>query len=287
MPDLAASPRPRRRLSRLSAQPGIARRIFGLDFSGATDAGRRAWLAEGRPSPAGLEILSCRPIAELPGGTIERTGALAALRAFIAATPDGIFGCDFPFSLPRGHIVHPSWTDFIAGFLHADALAFYTHCKGISGNREPKRATDVESKTPWCAFNIRLFRQSYHGMAELLRPLVIESRAQVLPMQPPAPGLAWLIETCPASALKHLGWRGSYKGAAFPEARREILRRLSGTHLLAPLPRALQKRVVEDAGGDALDSIIAAVATAHALGEITAGRGDGNALEGRVYFHLR
>src|SRR5215475_3708038 len=170
MPDLAARPRPRLRLSK-PGQPGPAgRRIFGLDFSGATDAGRRAWLAEGRPSPAGLEILSCRPIAELPGGAIERTSALAALRAFIAATPDGIFGCDFPFSLPRAHIVHSSWTDFIGGFGHADALAFYTHCKGLSGNREPKRATDVESKTPWCAFNIRLYRQSYHGMAELLRP---------------------------------------------------------------------------------------------------------------------
>ena len=143
MPDVTARPRPRRRLSRLSRQWGTARRrIFGLDFSGATDAGRRAWLAEGRPSPGGLEILSCRPIAELPAGAIERTNALAALRAFIAATPDGIFGCDFPFSLPRAHIVHSSWTDFIGGFGHADALAFYTHCKGLSGNREPKRATN-------------------------------------------------------------------------------------------------------------------------------------------------
>src|SRR5215472_14906376 len=91
MPDVTARPRRSRRLS----HPSAARRIFGLDFSGATDAGRRAWLAEGRTSPAGLEILSCRPIAALPGSAVERTSALAALRAFIGATPDGIFGCDF------------------------------------------------------------------------------------------------------------------------------------------------------------------------------------------------
>jgi hypothetical protein len=283
MPDVTTRPRRSRPLS----PPSAARRIFGLDFSGATDAGRRAWLAEGRSSVAGLEILTCRPIAELPGGAIERTSALAALRAFIATTPDGIFGCDFPFSLPRAHIETPTWKDFIGGFLHADALAFYTHCRRISGGCEPKRATDRESKTPWCAFNIRLYRQSYHGMAELLRPLVSGGEALVLPMQAPAPGVPWLIETCPASALKHLGWRGSYKGAAFKEARRQILRRLSAGNVLVPLPRSLRERVVGDIGGDALDSVIAALATARALGEIDAGDGGGDALEGRVYFRLR
>ena len=283
MPDITARPRRSRRLS----PPSAARRIFGLDFSGATDAGRRAWLAEGCASPSGLEILSCRPIAELPGGAVERTGALAALRAFIAATPGGIFGCDFPFSLPRAHIEASSWADFIGGFLHADALAFYTHCRRISGGREPKRATDVESKTPWCAFNIRLYRQSYHGMAELLRPLVSGGEALALPMQAPVPGLPWLIETCPASALRHLGWRGSYKGAGFKDARRQILRRLSAANLLVPLPRTLRERVVGNIGGDALDSIIAALATARALGDIDVGDGGGDELEGRVYFRLR
>jgi hypothetical protein len=265
----------------------LDRRIFGLDFSGAANAGRRAWLAEGRPSPRGLEILSCRPIAELPGGAVDRATALAALRSFIAATPHAVIGCDFPFSLPRGLIEVTSWTTFIAGFRHADALTFYGHCRRLSGGREPKRVTDVESKTPWCAFNIRLYRQSYHGMAELLRPLVIQGQALVLPMQQPVQSLAWLIETCPASALKHFGWRGSYKGVDFEAARRQILQRLSAAGLLAPLPRSLQQRVVGDVGGDALDSIIAALATVRALGDIAAGGGDDDELEGRVYFRLR
>jgi hypothetical protein len=283
MPDLNASPGADHRVG----LPLLDRRIFGLDFSGAVDAGRRAWLAEGRPSPRGLEILSCRPIAELPGGAVDRATALAALRSFVVATPHAVIGCDFPFSLPRGLIEGASWTAFIDGFRHADALTFYGHCRRLSGGREPKRLTDVESKTPWCAFNIRLYRQSYHGMAELLRPLVVEGQALVLPMQMPAPGLAWLIETCPASALKHFGWRGSYKGAAFNGARRQILRRLSEAGVLAPLPQSLQRRVVGDTGGDALDSIIAALATARALRDINAGDGGCDELEGRVYFRLR
>jgi hypothetical protein len=263
------------------------RRIFGLDFSGAVDAGRRAWLAEGRPSPDGLEILSCRPISALPGGAVDRATALAALRSFIAGMPDAIIGCDFPFSLPRRHIEAESWPDFIDGFHHADALAFYEHCRRASGGKEPKRATDVESKTPWCAFNIRLYRQSYHGMAELLRPLVVEAKALVLPMQASAAGLPWLIETCPASALRHFGWKGSYKGVSLRDQRRRIVRGLTEARLLCPLSRSMQKLVVDDPGGDAIDSIIAAMATSQALADITCGRGDGDPLEGRVYHCLR
>jgi len=281
MPGAWGRPRSSRRLSDQS------RRIFGLDFSGAVDAGRRAWLAEGRPSRHGLEILSCHPIAALPGGASDRATALGALRDFITDMPDAIIGCDFPFSLPRGYIEAASWSDFIDGFRHADALAFREHCRRSSGGKEPKRATDVESKTPWCAFNIRLYHQSYHGMAELLRPLVMEGKALVLPMQIPAAGLPWLIETCPASALQHFGWRGSYKGAALSNQRQRILRSLTEAGLLRPLPRSIQKLVANDPGGDALDSIIAAMATSQALADIAYGRGDGDALEGRVYYCLR
>ena len=281
MPGAGSGSRTSRRLSEPS------RRIFGLDFSGAVDAGRRAWLAEGRPSPDGLEILSCRPVSTLPGSAIDRATALAALRGFIADMPDAIIGCDFPFSLPRAHIEVATWPDFIDGFRHVDALAFREHCRRASGGREPKRATDVESKTPWCAFNIRLYRQSYHGMAELLRPLVVEGKALVLPMQAQVPGLPWLIETCPASALKDLGWRGSYKGTSLADGRRRILRSLTEGGLLRPLPRPLEKLVIDDPGGDALDSVIAALATSKALTDIACGRGEGDMLEGRVYYCLR
>jgi hypothetical protein len=263
------------------------RRIFGLDFSGAVDAGRRAWLCELGSRVEGFAVLSCRPVAELPGGGIERAPALAALRAFIVGAPAAIIGCDFPFSLPRAQIAAASWTDFIASFDHADAAAFYAHCRRLSGGREPKRATDVESKTPWCAFNIRLYRQSYHGMAEVLRPLVVAGKAVVLPMQAPHPNLPWLIETCPASALRHFGWRGSYKGPGLSDQRRRILKALREAGLITAIAPSLATRVVEDPGGDALDSIIAALATARALRNLTTGLGGGDELEGRVYYGLR
>ena len=68
----------------------MARRIFGIDFSGAAKAGNLIWLAEAEQTDRGLAILSCRRAADLPGGAADRDTALAALRAFIKATPDGI-----------------------------------------------------------------------------------------------------------------------------------------------------------------------------------------------------
>jgi hypothetical protein len=265
----------------------VTRRIFGLDFSGAHDAGRHIWLAEGEETAAGFAVLSCRPASELPGGSIERASALAALRAFIARTPEAIIGCDFPFSLPRGLIAAADWPSFIAAFDHADAEAFRRFCCGLSPGREPKRLTDVDSKTPWCAFNIRLYRQSYHGMAELLRPLVGAGHAAALPMQPALADRAWLVETCPASVLKHLGLRGSYKGRAFRDQRRRMLRQLRDLGLLRALPAALERRVVGDVGGDALDSILAALAAAAVLRKLADGSAAGDPIEGRVYFRLR
>jgi hypothetical protein len=257
-----------------------------VDFSGAKDAGRKIWIAEGEPSSKGLHILSCLPAEELPGGARERDAALSALHKFIAGQRHGIFGCDFPFALPRKIMGAKTWDHFIAGFEHADAAALRESCRRISPGCEPKRETDKDARTPWCAFNLRLHHQTYWGLAGLLRPLVQAGKAAVLPMQEPAAGLAWMIETCPASVLKRLDWQGSYKHAGLADRRRAILQRLQYQGHLAPLGGKLADRILADAGGDALDSVIASLATARAQGDIAAGRGSGDRIEGRVYFEI-
>jgi hypothetical protein len=261
-----------------------ARRIFGLDFSGADKAGRFIWLAEGERSGKGLHILSCRPAAKLPGGGADRETALTALREFILAASDAIFGCDFPFSLPHTLIEAKTWTDFLSGFDHASAHVFRQHCRIRTGGKEPKRETDRESKTPWSAFNIRLYHQTFYGLSGLLRPLVSLDKVVVLPMQEPRQDRAWIIETCPASTLAHLECRVPYKGTKQYGQRRWILEQLVRLGLMRPLPTAIEQVVLGNSGGDGLDSIIATLATAAALGKIEAGECDGHRLEGRVYF---
>jgi hypothetical protein len=257
-----------------------------VDFSGAADAGRRIWIAEGEPSSRGLHILSCQPAEELPGGARERGPALSALVQFITEQGNAIFGCDFPFALPREIARAKTWDSFIAGFDHVDAPAFRDSYRRVSPGCEPKRQTDRDARTPWCAFNLRLYHQTYWGLAGLLRPLVGKGAAAVLPMQEPVAGRAWMIETCPASVLKNLAWRGSYKQAALGDQRRAILQLLQSKGHLAYLAGKLADRILADAGGDALDSVIAVLATARALSDIAADRGSGDRIEGRVYFAL-
>ena len=48
----------------------------------------------------------------------------------------------------------------------------------------------------------------------------------------------------------------------------------------------MERTVLDNKGGDALDSIIAALASAHVLHEIEAGISGGDPLEGRVYFRI-
>ncbi len=210
--------------------------------------------------------------------------ALAALRNFIAATPGAIFGCDFPFSLPRTLIDEPDWRSFIAGFSHPDADAFRGCFRKRAGGRELKRECDRLARTPWSAYNLRLRHQSFHGLGGLLRPLILADQAAVLPMQKPRRDRPWLIETCPASLLIAIGHRPPYKGSRRRDARAELVSALVARKLFRPLPAAIHRTVVDNAGGDALDAILAAVASAAALKRIEAGMLDGDSLEGWVYF---
>ena len=208
------------------------------------------------------------------------------MRSFITATPDAIFGCDFPFSLPKKLIKEQSWEAFLDAFTHRDADAFRAHCRQQTEGAEPKRETDKESGTPWCAFNIRLRHQTFHGISQLLRPLVAGEHAIVLPMQQPRADRPWLIETCPASLLIAMAHRPPYKGRKQGDVRSALVSELVRRGLFLQLPPDIHRAVIENSGGDALDSILAAVATAAALSEIEAGRGGGDPLEGRVYYQV-
>jgi hypothetical protein len=93
----------------------------------------------------------------------------------------------------------------------------------------------------------------------VLAPLVAANAARVLPLQAPASGVPWLLECCPASALKRLGLYQPYKGRGRVRAaqRAAILDALAD-HGLAPPPTALRRVITGQEAGDALDSTIAA-----------------------------
>jgi hypothetical protein len=87
-------------------------------------------------------------------------------------------------------------------------------------------------------------------------------------MQKPSARKAWVMEICPASVLKSLGlYNFPYEGKEKKhwEGRERILERVENITPLRIEQSGLEKGVLENYGGDALDSLIAAAATYQAL----------------------
>ncbi len=246
--------------------------IYGVDFSGARDAGRRIWIARGVLDGNILCIEDCRPGEMLPGSSSKRDACLCALRDLIFSENQAVIGLDFPFGLPGGLpsvAAMKSWEESILSFATSFRSPdhFRDICRRDAGNRDLKRETDNIAGTPWSPYNWRLRWQTFYGIRDVLAPLVKEDTVRVLPMQDADQSKPWLVEICPASTLKaeglHLGYKG--KGETERKGRQAILTWLEGAARIRIPTSQLREEILGNPGGDALDSLVAAVATARAL----------------------
>lgn len=265
--------------------------MFGVDFSAAAAAGRRIWIASGSLNGRTLRVEDCRRAEDLAGSGATRDQCVPALRAFITTHPASIFGLDFPFGLPRSMVPDRTWQDFVLSFAerYPDPEAFRGSCQAAAPGAELRRETDLAARTPFSAYNLRLYRQTYVGIRDVLGPLIREGQACVLPMQRRLSGKPWLVEICPASTLKrylpdlYRPYKGTKPGHL--EQRTRILARLERSALVSIPDRALRAMILRDTGGDALDSVIAASAAPRALEPLVERRRTHSAaaIEGHVF----
>jgi len=247
------------------AGPVAPLRVVGVDFSGARHAGRAIWIAEGSREGDAFRLVSCLPARALADGASSREPALAALVQYIAALGDAVVGIDVPFGLPEPLVGADDWPGFVRRFADRwpDPASFRADCRAAAGGRELRRRCDVEARTPFSPYNLRLHKQAWHGIAGLIAPLVLTGRVVAAPMQEVAPGRPVLLETCPASFLKRSGdgLYKPYKGAApaLRDQRRTILAWLVGRRYLHAPSEAHECRILDNTGGDALDAVIAAI----------------------------
>ena len=257
------------------------RRIYGIDFSGALDAGKKIWIADGAINNGRLMIGNCESAGDFFKAGVERDKCLRALQEFIAVKKDCVFAFDFPFGLPVARAVADSvqlvqektWEDFILHFSkhYKNHHDFRTKCRKINNNMELKRMTDKWCGTPFSPYNLRVYKQTFYGINNILRPLVQEQKVCVLPMQAACPDKPWIIEICPASTLKslfNLKRLFSYKGGTtnHDTARERILTTIEREGLYI-LEETLRKKILKERSGDALDSVIAAYAGFRALND--------------------
>ncbi len=254
--------------------------VLGVDFSGAIQAGEKIWVSRANFDGEKLVFDFLERAADLPGGRENREEALSALRNWISGHEGAACGLDFPFSLQKealGEENYATWLEkFAARYPDSQAL----RDSGFDARRE----TDIAAKTPFSPLNLRLYRQTYHGIGEVLAPLRA-SGARVLPFDTPENQKLWLLEICPASLLKREKLYLSYKGKSYSQHQnRAIIAREMASRVPFEWSAATEKRALEDSEGDALDAVLAAICTFNALKKANFEASETEKLEGKVYF---
>lgn len=251
--------------------------VYGVDFSGARLAGENAWVARvespfaARPKLAALDNLG------VLAGTAERSPALGHLVSSISASDKALWAIDFPFALPV-ELFDPGTG--LAGQL--DLIAAHTGtamtwgrscvatCQQRLGRMHVRRQTDTESRSPFDCYHYRIVHQTYHGMREVLRPLLADAHTAILPFHSPDGARRFVVEACPSSTLKRLGlphqnYKQTTPGSLTPKrlATRKAL--YAALHDRLEIPAALQRLISRNPGGDALDAVLAALGAMHAM----------------------
>ncbi|MEY4118799.1 MAG: hypothetical protein RLZZ116_2127 [Planctomycetota bacterium] len=243
-------------------EPRSAGRLFlhGVDFSGA-DGGGAAKIRIAEREAGARSAVSVR-------GKVDRNGLR---KAILESASDGrrhLWRIDAPFGLPvecfagerpdgmaDGPLTWRAIADWMAGF---DTARDWRGAMRDMSRREPKRICDREFRTPLAPMNLRVFKQTFTVIKEILLPLAEEGIA-IEPVSVPSDGAARVrvCEGCPASVLQHRGWPAKgYKGSGEPPRvrREEIIRLLRKDGLEIPSQVAVE--AIHDVEGDVLDSLI-------------------------------
>lgn len=242
-------------------------RVHGVGFSAGIRPGDDLWIASGE-ADGGLTVTDLRSAGEAFGEG--RHAALTGLRRFVTGA-DGPVGIDCPFGLPRQLHDCAAYRDFLAWF--SDAFdgpgeleeACAARAADLTGGERTylKRATD--ERTGAVSPYFRFTRAgTYYGLTEVVAPLVAEG-AGVEPMAPAPFGGPTLAEVYPAGTLRDLGLPAEGYERSTAEAgdrRAEILDGLGERGLVCE--EGVRSSALADAGGDALEAVVAAVATARA-----------------------
>jgi hypothetical protein len=263
--------------------------------SGAADADSGAADADSGATGAAderLRVVDCRRATEYLDVDPDRDAAVPALARFLGTRGDDVAaGLDFPFGLPEPVVAADEWAGFLRwlpGWADDPSdLARQSEARAtLEGDAAQLRRETEEPLGALSPYGVRLRAQTFYGIRDVLRPLVLSGTARVLPMQEPTGDGPRLLEVYPAGTLDRLDCHDTrYKSD--DESARD--RRTENVQALADAGLALddevRDRAVENAEGDALDAVVAAFAAyqhTRDQGDLRTGD-DTVALEGYIY----
>lgn len=246
-------------------------RVFGVDFSGAKDAGEKVWVAEIDASER-PRLVSVGPATERFDVDPARGATHRRLTRWAASLDgDAAVGFDFPFALPESVVSAPDWEAFLRQFpgQFASPAELQRRCQSRGELTDDDRVQHVRateaSVGALSPYNRRLRSQTFYGIRDVLRPLVHTDAVRVVPMQPLSPTRPTVLETYPAAALDSLDgetYRHGYKESSDDgrERRGANLDALEAEGALT-LTEDVREALLHDTGGDGLDAVLAAFAT--------------------------
>jgi len=169
--------------------------IFGVDFSGALNAGRKIWVSKAKITEGKLLFEGCARGKDLPSSGKDRENCLKALVTFISTQDFCAFGLDFPFGIPAEIVQERTWEEFILSFPdeYKSADEFRESCRLRTEGKELQRKTDQEKETPFSPYNLWLYKQTYFGIRDVLHPLVSNGLTYVVPMQKADHRRPWVV----------------------------------------------------------------------------------------------
>jgi hypothetical protein len=268
--------------------------IYGVDFSGARDAGEATWLAAATTGDGGLHVERCRPLSAL-AGTADRGPALATLRERLQDADAA--GLDFSFGLPAPVHDAESWPEFLRWFPGEfdDPEEMRTRCRErteyrTDGERSFVGRTTDDPLGASSPYHWLVAHQTFHGVRDVLGPLVTDGAVTVEPMQDresEADERPVLCEVYPAATLRALDlpaerYKDSDAGdrGAYAERRERIVAGLPDDVTLAG---PVETAALDDEGGDALDAVVAAFAAYRAAADGFATDREYHPVEGYIY----
>ncbi len=235
--------------------------VHGVDFSGADSSGAaKIRIAE--------RELSARS-AVYVRGRIDRNGLRNAIlessvdgrsHMWRIDAPCGLpmecFATERPAGMDTGPLTWHTVAQWVAGF---DSAREWRGAMRELSRREPRRHCDRVLRAPLAPMNLRIFKQTFTVIKEILLPLSAQGIA-IDPVSMPTDGTTPSVrvcEGCPASVLHHFGWPSKgYKGVGEPPRvlREELVRLLRQAGLEIPSPIAVE--AIHDVEGDLLDALI-------------------------------
>ena len=183
--------------------------VYGIVYGGDRPRAK-TWLTRGVVTDGTLSIDRCAPVDEWFDGT-EMPIEAPTLTTFLAELPPtAAAGLDFPFGLPERIVIEENWGAFLREFpswcTSPDDLR--RQCERrvrlVDGSSETRlRATD-EPLSAMSPFDESIVAATYHGVRDVLRPLVLSDSVRVPPMTPAHPDCPSVIEVYPAGTLVDL-----------------------------------------------------------------------------------